>query len=161
MKNIKIFKKLNIIDLIAIIAVIIMATGVYVRFFGSPTKTVVQNTEFHYTFEVKNIREENLKGLKKSLNGNFYLNEKITGEMGSLIKIESRPATQALETADGNIVMAEIPERFDADLTFKITGKVNDRGYFTPTLQHISAGVEYKLKCKWSAIYGSVTNVWE
>jgi hypothetical protein len=57
--------------------------------------------------------------------------------------------------------MAEIPERFDADLTFKITGKVNDRGYFTPTLQHISAGVEYKLKCKWSAIYGSVTNVWE
>lgn len=154
------FWRPNIIDVAALIAVIIMAAGVYVRFFGAPTKTVVQSKDFFYVLEVKNIRQSNLDGLGKSIDGKFYLNEKITSEMGTLIKLESHPAVELMETADGSLILTEIPERFDAALTFKLTGRINDSGFFTPTLKHISAGVEYNVKCKWSAVFGKVLKVW-
>jgi hypothetical protein len=87
-KNGKLFGKISIVDLAVIAAVVILLAGIYVRFLGGPTKTVVQSSDFYYTLEVKNIRESNLRGLEKSLNGRFYLNEKITSEMGVLINIE-------------------------------------------------------------------------
>lgn len=157
----RLFGKISIVDLAVIAAIVIVTAGVYVRFFGGPTKTVVQSSDFYYTLQVKNIRESNLRGLEKSVNGRFYLNEKITSEMGTLTAIEPSPATGILEAADGRIVVADVPERYDAVLTFKITGRVNDRGYFTPTLEHISSGITYKIKGKWSAVTGTVLKVWE
>jgi hypothetical protein len=160
-KNGKLFGKISIVDLAVIAAVVILLAGIYVRFLGGPTKTVVQSSDFYYTLEVKNIRESNLRGLEKSLNGRFYLNEKITSEMGVLINIESSPAKRFLELTDGRTVDADLPERFDAILTFKLTGRVNDRGYFTPTLNHISSGISYNIKGKYSAVTGKVLKVWE
>ncbi|MCK9478144.1 MAG: DUF4330 domain-containing protein [Firmicutes bacterium] len=159
MSNKKPFGKFNVIDLAVVIAILIIAAGVYVRFFGSPTKTVVQSTDFFYTFEVKSIRESNLIGLEKSINGKIYLNEKITSDMGTLLKVESKPAVDLLETADGKQVLVNIPERFDAVLTIKLNGRINESGFFTPTLKHISAGIEYNIKSKWSAVFGKVLRV--
>ena len=102
-----------------------------------------------------------MRGLEKSLNGRFYLNEKITSEMGVLINIESSPAKRFLELTDGRTVDADLPERFDAILTFKLTGRVNDRGYFTPTLNHISSVISYNITGKDSAVTGKVLKVWE
>ena len=160
-KNGRIFGKISIVDLTVLVAVIILIAGIYVRFFGGPTKTVVQSSDFYYVLEVKNIRESNLHGLEKSLNGRFYLNEKITSEMGTLVDIQSSTAVSTMETADGKIVTTKVPERFDALLTFKLTGRINDRGYFTPSLNHISAGVQYNIKGKYSAVTGNILEVWE
>lgn len=160
-KNGKIFGKISIVDLAVIIAVVIAFAGVYVRFFGGPTKTVVENSRFYYSLEVKNIRESNLNGLEKSLNGNFYLNEKISGEMGRLIDIETSPSVNIIEKASGEVVSARVPDRYDAVLTFEMTGRVNDRGYFSPSLDHISAGIYYNIKGKWSAVTGKILSVWE
>ncbi len=160
-KNGKIFGKVSIIDVMVILAIIIASAGIYVRFFGGPSKTVVSSSKFYYTLKVENIRESNIDGLKKSINSNFYLNEKITGEMGRLIKVDVAPAVGFIEKANGEIVSANIPERFDAVLTFEMTGKVNESGYFSPSLEDISAGIEYKIKGKWSSVKGKVLSVWE
>ena len=160
-KNGKLFGKVSIVDLAAILAVLIAAAGIYVRFFGGPSKTVVQSSKFYYTVNVQNIRGENMEGLKKCVGGNFYLNEKITSEMGKLISADESPGTVDIEMSDGTLIVAEVPNRYNVLLTLEMTGKVNDVGYFSPSLERISAGVAYNLKGKWSAVNGIVQDVWE
>lgn len=160
-KNGRIFGKISIVDIAVALAVIIAVFGIYVRFFGGPSETVVHNTKFYYTMKVDNIRESNKDALYKSINGSFSLNEKVTGEMGKLIKVEEKPAYDNIETASGEIIKAPIPERYSLILTFEMEGMVNDRGYFSPSLEDISAGVKYNIKGKYSAVTGTVLNVWQ
>lgn len=157
--NGKLFGKISIVDLIVVLAVLIAMGGIYVRFYGGPTKTVVQNSTFYYTMSVKNIRASNRDALLKSIGGNFYLNEKITGDMGKLIDAETLPADTSLEKVTGEIITAKIPERYDMILTFEMNGKVNDRGYFSPSLEDISAGIAYNIKGKYSAVTGTIQSV--
>ena len=160
-KNGKLFGKISIVDALVVIAVIIVAAGVYVRFFGGPTKTVVQSSTFKYTALVRKVRESNVDALKKSIGGNTSLDEKITGDMGTLLSVEEFPATEFLKMADGSTAAATVPDRYDVLLTFEINGKVNEDGYFSSSLDHISAGVQYNLKTKWSTVTAIAQRVWQ
>lgn len=157
----KLFGKINIVDLIVILAVIIMAVGVYVRFFGGPTKTVVEDSTFYYSFKVKGIRGTALEAMKKNISGNFMLDEKVTGEMGKLIKVEEGTAYSEIKKNNGEIVYVEVPDRYDVVLTFEMRGKVNERGYFSPSLEDISSGINYNIIGKYVSVYGTVLSVWE
>lgn len=157
----KLFGKISIVDLIVILAVVVMAAGVYVRFFGGPAKTVVEDTTFYYTFKVKGIRGTSLEAMKKNIGGNFMLDEKVTGEMGKLIKVEEGPAYNEIKKTNGEIVYVEVPNRYDVVMTFEMKGKVNERGYFSPQLEDISAGINYNIIGKYVSVYGTVLSVWE
>ncbi|OQB13248.1 MAG: hypothetical protein BWY15_01878 [Firmicutes bacterium ADurb.Bin193] len=159
--NGRIFGKINIVDLIVIIAVIIALAGVYIRFFGGPAKTIAVDTRFYYTFKVSSIRESNLEALKKSIGKKFFLNERISGEMGRLLSVEASNAESVIEMANGELKKAGIPDRYDAILTFEMTGRVNDRGFFSPSLEDISAGIIYNIKGKYNALTGNVLRVWQ
>lgn len=159
--NGKLFGKVSIVDIFVVLAVIIAAGGIYVRFYGGPSKTIVQNSKFYYVIDVNNIRESNKDALIKNINGNFYLNEKITGEMGKLIKVDDGVAIAPVECADGNILMSEIPDRYNLKLTFEMVGKVNEKGYFSPSLEDISAGISYNIKGKYSEVSGTILEVWQ
>lgn len=158
--NGKIFGKVSVVDIAILLAVVIAVAGVYVRFFGRTTDTTVAGTDFYYTFLVENIRESNLEGLKKSVGSRFSLNEKITGDMGTLLEIKESTAIAEIVKNDGTVVRTEIDGRYDAVLTFKINGKYNENGYFSSSLEDISAGVTYSIISKWSAVGGEIQKVW-
>ena len=158
--NGKLFGKVSIVDIVVVLAVVILAVGVYVRFFGGPSDTVVKDSVFYYSFSVEGVRDASLAAMKKNIGGNFILNEKITGEMGKLIKVEEREARADIKKVNGELVYELVPNRYDVTMTFEITGKVNDRGYFSPSLEHISGGVFYNLKGKYVACYGTILSVW-
>ena len=160
-KNGKLFGKISIVDALAVFAVIIVALGIYVRFFGGPSKTVVQSSKFMYTALVKSIRASNVEALEKSIGGSVWLDEKITADLGRLVSVEKMPATTFAETADGMVVKSPVPDRYDAVITVEINGKVNENGYFSQSLEHISAGAQYNFKTKWSAVVGVIQKVWQ
>ncbi len=160
-KNGKLFGKVSIVDLVVVIAVLIAAAGIYVRFFSVPDRTSASDTKFHYTLLAKSIRENSADALEKSIGQPFQLFENGTGDMGKLIRVEKTAAQSMIELSDGSVAAAEIPERCDVLLTFEITGKVSEKGYFSSALEDVSAGVFYNIKGKWCAVYGKVQKVWQ
>jgi hypothetical protein len=64
-----------------------------------------------------------------------------------------------IEMADGSIVVAEVPGRYDITLKLRLTGKVNEQGYFTPQLKSIGVGAEIIFKSKWFSAEGDVISI--
>ena len=157
----KLFGKVSIIDITIIIMVIILCAGVYVRLTGTTGKAIAAGEDFYYTFKIDNIRKPAAEALQKSIGHRFSLNEKQQSEMGELLSAEVNQAYGIIEKADGTVVSAEIPERFDVILTLKLQGKVNTGGYFTPQLREINAGSAYVIKSKYCTAFGTVQKVWQ
>ena len=159
--NGKLFGKISIVDIAVILVIIIAIAGIYFKFFVKTNKTVVSNSDFYYCVEVKNIRPATAEALEKSRGLTLFLNEKISGEMGTLADLKFTPAVDNLEMENGEIVEAAIPEKFDAIVTIKVSGKINNKGYFTGQLKEINTGATYNLKSKWATIVGTATKVWQ
>jgi len=159
--NGKLFGKISIIDIAVILVIIIAIAGIYFKFFVKNNRVVVSNSDFYYSVEVKNFRLATAEALEKSKGLTFYLNEKISGEMGELIDLKITPAVETIEKDNGELVDAQVPEKFDAIATFKVNGKVNRKGYFTQQLKEINAGATYNLKSKWATITFKATRVWQ
>lgn len=159
--NGKLFGKISIVDIAVILVIIIAIAGIYFKFFVKTNKTVVSNSDFYYSVEVKNIRPVSAEALEKSKNLTVFLNEKISGEMGEIVDLKITPAVDTIEKENGELVEAVIPEKFDAIVTIKVNGKVNTKGYYTEQLKEISAGASYNLKTKWATISGNAIKVWQ
>lgn len=156
----KVFGKISIVD-IAVVAVILLAiVAGYLRFSGSNTAVVSNNTEFYYTITAKNIRETNKELLEQSIGTAFRLGGKANSSMGELVDVEVSDAEAIITKTDGEIVMAQIPEKYDVTLTLKVVGNVNDSGYFTPEAHEICAAKEYNITNIYCNLSGYVNKVW-
>ena len=156
----KVFGKVSIVD-IAVVAVILLAiVAGYLRFSGTNTATVSNNTEFYYTITAKNIRETNKNLLEQSIGTAFRLGGKGNSSMGELIDVESADAEASITKTNGEIVMAQIPEKYDVTLTLKVVGNVNENGYFTPEAHEICAAKEYNITNIYCNLTGFVNKVW-
>lgn len=156
----KIFGKVSIVD-VAVIAVILLAiVAGYLRFSGTNTAVVSNNTEFYYTITAKNIRETNKNLLEQSVGTAFRLGGKGNSSMGVLVDVETADAEAIITKTNGEIVMAQIPEKYDVTLTLKVVGNVNDSGYFTPEAHEICAAKEYNLTNIYCNLTGFVNKVW-
>ena len=153
--------RVNLIDALCVILVIILAAGVYVRFFRKTEKAAAKESEFYYSFQVIGIKQQAVSDLQKSKGLPFRLDEKITDDMGELITIEVSGNSAEITRTDGVVVSAAYPERYDAVLTFKIKGSVTEGGYYTRGLNRINAGSWATVRSKWTAVQGYFINVWE
>ncbi len=160
-KNGRLFGKISIVDIFVIVIAVIIALGVYVRFSGDKGKAVVSNDTFYYTFEVENIRRFSYDAIADSKGLHYYSIEKSEDDMGVLVDFDASQGTVMIEKTDGTAVSADVPGNYNMELTFKIDGKINDRGYYTSSMRGISAGGRYTIKSKYSTIEGIVSKVWK
>lgn len=157
----KLFGKISVVDVLVVLIIIICAVGVYMRLQGSAGRTAAENTEFIYTVEFKEMRPSTVAVLEHAIGTKFKLEEKgRADDMGTLISYEMSPARDYLTMANGMVVFAEMPERYDAVLTFKLSGKVNERGFFTPQLKAIGAGSTVMVSSKWFSGQGEILGVY-
>ncbi len=151
----------NPIDLICVVLIIVMAIGAYVRFFAPNTKTVGQTADFYYTLSIKGIKQQALELLERSVNAPFTLDEKITDDMGVLVSHNVRPSMIDYTYRDGTMTKAANPERYDATLTFRVSGSVSDNGFYTINKRALYAGSWYAVRSKWTVVWGQIQNVWQ
>lgn len=156
----KLFGKVSIVDVIVVAVVLLAIVAGYLRFSGTNTSVVSNNTEFYYTITAKNIRETNKNLLEKSVGTAFRLGGKGNSSMGELVSIDTADAQAIITKTDGEIVMADIPEKYDVTLTLKVVGNVNDNGYFTPEAHEICAAKEYNITNIYCNLTGFVNKVW-
>ena len=156
----KLFGKVSIVDIVIVLLIVAAIVGAYFRFHGKSSEVVANDAEFYYVIKINNIQASNKDMLLKSIGTPFELFGKVQSTMGELIDVKTENAVNSITKNDGTIVNAEIPERFDVTLQFKVLGKTNEYGYFTPEMHEISAGKEYNIKNKYCCVSGMIQKVW-
>jgi len=161
-KNGKLFGKISFIDILIVLAVIICAAGVYVRFIAQPDKVQVQTQSFTYKVLVRDIRDVTVEGLEQSIGTTFILNEKGRSDIiGTLVDVETKQYAEPFIKNDSTVVMAEKPLKYEALLTLELDGVVNDSGYYTTDLKSICVGANLSLMNKYISTSGRITEISE
>ncbi len=155
-KNGKIFGKINLIDLLVIIALIAAVFGIGLRFISKAAADAKNETSFRYVIKVEGIRDYSIEALQKK--GKLL---EITSEsdMGDIIEIKSEPQTRQHITDAGVAVEAEIPERYNAYITVDSKGKESDDKYFIGNEYELSVGTTMNVFTKYVNSSGRVTKV--
>lgn len=125
----KLFGKINIIDLAAIVIIIVSVAAICFKFGFSAHKNVGSaNDEITYVMKVKAIRDTSADALKIG----DQLTEKTTKKkIGEIIDKRVETAKEVVNKVDGTLTReVEIPGRYDVYITVKGNGIVNDTGYF-------------------------------
>lgn len=156
----KLFGKISIVDLLVIILILAAIVGGYFRFNGKNSEVVIEDTEFYYSISINKIMSYNKDKLLESVGTPFKLDEKVESTMGVLVDATAQPAYDYMTMDDGSVVLAEVPDRYDVLLTFKVNGKVNEFGYYTPEMFEICAGKENTIKNIYCNVIGYIQKVW-
>lgn len=152
----KLFGKISIIDILVIAVILVAALGVYTRFFKTNEKVAVSSETIEYNFVIKNVRQGTVDGLKKL--GPVY--DTTTKEyMGDIVSVSEKTAISEKALADGSVINAEIPDRFDVTLTIKTSGSSNNSGYYTQNNLLLCAGSKFVIGTKFVKTSGEVSLV--
>lgn len=152
--------RFNAIDYIIILAVCAAVFSAYWRFGSSQGQVVSSSETFQYVLEIKTIKQASVDFLEKAVGTEFVIDEKGRDDaMGKLVSYDVSGAKNYISMADGSVVYADIPDRFDALLTFEINGKINERGFFTDKLKTIGVDSDITLLSKWITVQGKVAKI--
>lgn len=155
-KNGKLFGKINIVDLLVILAVIVAVLGISARFITIAAENVRQKTQFSYVVEIDGIRiytvdALNKKGIVTDINGETVI--------GEITDVEYKPKTVQSIKSNGESVFAEVPEKYTALITVEAEGNESDDGYFVGNNIELSVGSNIAMTTKYVNSTGRVVSI--
>lgn len=155
-KDGKLFGKISIIDIIAIILIIIMIIGTAFLLSGHSEKVKTESEKFEFVYLVKNVRINTAKALEKK--GNMF--DKVSNEfIGEITDVKVEKGEYPLNMADGTIENGVPEDRYNVYLTVGVSGKVSDTGYYTSANKYIGAGTSIQIATKYAECEGKVFSV--
>lgn len=155
-KDGKIKGKFNIIDLLAIILVVAVAVGLVVRFKSTVTTAVKSDEGFVYTVKVTGVKNYTVEALEKK---GKVTDKKSEMDLGEITEVVAEPCTTEAERADGKIVNAEQPERYNVTVTIKTRGKEAENSYITADSNELSVGRNTDIYTKYVHTTGKIMSV--
>ncbi len=152
----KLFGKISIIDLLAVIALVVLIAGLVFRFSGNQAVTVETGRPMECVLRVEGIRQDTVNALEKG--GAVY--EIDTKEyIGEIVAVTQEPHTTLLEMANGERKRVEVEERYDALVTVSFTGNVSEEGYYTDSNRQMSVGGQLGMNAKFAQCWGNILEV--
>ena len=155
----KLFGKISIIDIVAVLLIAIAALGIYLRFFVGNEKVETSLSKIEYTMKVSEVRIGTVNALEKFMGPVTSASTK--EYMGDIIEVSSQPAERAFDTANGTLKVDAVPDRYNVYIKVLVDGSVNDRGFYTGTNQSISVGSSHTFTTKAAKTSGLVIDVHE
>jgi len=155
----KFFKKINIIDVLAVILIITCLVGAYFKFFGGTSEIILQgNKRIEYVVEVKGVRNYSVTALQR---GGVVSDSKTKKPIGEIISVKESPAIGDEQKADGTYVKAPIPDRYDVLVTIQTDGRISSTAYYTSTNTELCVGKEYFMNSTYGSLYCVIKEIRE
>ena len=154
----KIFGKVSIIDILAVVLVVVMAIGVYTRFFKAETKVKTNTSVIEYDMIVKGVRQGTVDAISK---GGPVYDVRTKEYMGEVVNSKFVAAPEGREKADGTIVNSNLPDKYDVTFTVRVEGNVNNSGFYTSGNQMLCAGSKYVINTKFARTTAKIINIRE
>jgi hypothetical protein len=156
-KDGKLFGKISIVDIAAVLLIAALAIGIGLRFTGGSGTELSQQNTYECVVKVKTVRDYTVNALKKG--GEVY--DKTTKEyIGTIVNVTSEPASDHMQMADGTHSMAPAENRHHAYVTIAFQGRESADGYFTSANQQIGTGGTLVMNAKWAECEGTVIDVY-
>lgn len=123
----RLFGKISIIDICALLALLALLAGAYYKFFMvDPQHTAANFDTIEYKVLMKEVRQQSIDAVE--IGAEVY-DVRTDSYMGKVINKEIAPSPAMVTKADGTIVMAEKPERFDVLVTITVPGVETQFGF--------------------------------
>ncbi len=155
-KNGRLFGKISIIDLLAILAVLVAAIGIGARFFTPASDNVREKVQLSYVVEIKDVRMYSIYALN---NKGVVTDSKSGAVIGEITDVEYEPFTTHEVRSDGEAVLAEVPDKFVAYVSIKSEASETDNGYFVGDNIELSVGSSVSLATKYVNSNGKVKSI--
>jgi len=154
----KFFKKINIIDVLVVLLIVICVFGAYYKYFAKGGIILLGNKKIEYTFEVKGVRDYSVIAFKK---GGVVSDPKTKKPVGEIVDVASSPAIGEDQLTDGTYVQAPIPDRFDTLITIETEGRVSNTAYYNSGNSELCVGKYYLFNSEYGSLYGVTREIKE
>lgn len=123
----RLFGKISIVDIGVLLLIAVLIGGVYYKFFMvDKDQNAAKFDTIEYKVLVEEVRQQSVDAME--IGADIY-DAKTDSPMGRIEDIEVLPATGQLTKADGTVVIAEKPERFNVLITIKVPGIETKYGF--------------------------------
>lgn len=154
-KDGKIFGKINIIDLLAVLILIVALVGIGIRFTSSASKNVTDKTEFSYEVEIDDVRIYTVNALNKK----GIATDKQGNVIGEITNIEYDIKKEQKVLSNGETVMVNVPDKYTAQIILKASGKESEDAYFVGENTELSVGSTIHMYTKYANCSGKIKSV--
>lgn len=152
----RIFGKVSIIDLFAVVFALAMVFAFYLRFFSGETTSIRESDADTFTYVVKidSVRQWTVDG--------FHEGEKLWDSdndtlLGTIRSIEVKPAESEVYLVDGTSAVVTKDNRFDVYLTVDADGLISENGrYFASRTYELGANTPIYFYTKYCEVSGTV-----
>lgn len=153
----KLFGRLNIIDFIAIVVLFLLITGVGYKYVFTGVKSITDNPDLlQYTVSITDVRSFTAEALE--INDKIY-DSKTDTYMGKIIGKEVKPYKDYIIKTDGNVVLAEKPQRLEVLLTLEVPGVENAYGFLASGKRDINRQSTLQLESYIITVQSKVVDV--
>ncbi len=152
----RLFGKINIIDLLIVLLIIVIAGGAYQVFLGGKSKQVIETSKVIYEFEITNINMDFID----AINPGDPIRDNVRGnELGTVVGKASRNATMLNEDIiNGKYVIADVPDMYDVIITIEGQANITPANIIIGGAE-IKVGKKFSIKGKGYANQGFVTKI--
>ncbi len=151
-KNGKLFGKINIVDILAVILIAVLGVGIGVRFTGEPTQNIDNHQTFEYVVGIADVRAYTVEALEKM--GDVY-KAKTSDKAGTITKVEATPHIRQVLKTDGTVVDVEVPGKYEVLITIETEGRIGEMLYLDAANREIYRGGNIDWYTKWVQISSS------
>lgn len=155
-KNGKIGGKVSIIDILAVIVILVAVIGIAFRFVSSPSKSARQRVKLSYVVEINGVREYTVNAINKK---GTVIDAKQKCLIGEITEVSSKQQTMEQFDSKGNVVYAEVPNKYSVEVTILSDGKESDSGYFVGNDTVLSVGSDISIATKYVNSSGKVKKI--
>jgi len=149
--------KFHWLDICVVILVVALAVGAYYKFHVlDKTSTSVTMEPITYTVQVKKVRAF----VKNNVKEGDLLFDKISGNaIGTIVKMETTQAKEAVALTDGTYKMGEVENRLDVFFTVEAQGNKTDTSVFVNKTYELVAGSDRKFMTKYFECNGKIEEI--
>ncbi len=152
----RLFGKINIVDLLIVLLVLLTAGGVYFVFFGGSDKQVVETSKVIYDFEITNVNKDFVDAITP---GDPIRDSTRGNELGKVVSKASRKATMLNEDLiNGRYIIAEVPDAYDVVITIEAQANITPANIIVGGAE-VKVGKKFFIKGKGYANQGFVTKM--
>lgn len=156
MKNGKVFGKINIIDFLVVLVIVVVIAGIGYRLFSSKGNEATDIKQFEFVVRVEGVRDMTIDALEKK--GKVYAS-KNNIEIGEITDVKVEPFMQSTVSFEGKRSFIEVPEYYTAYITISSEGTISNGQHYDNDKTAIDSGRGYVISSRHVATHGEIVSI--
>jgi len=153
----RLFGKINVLDLVIVLIVILLCVGTYLKFFALNNTSVTQNMiPIQFDIKIQGSRQFLADSLRE---GDEIFDRTSGNSLGTIAKVEEKPAKQYIQLLDATLVERDIPDRFDVTITVDAQGVERDGAYLVNRSYELMMGTSRNFRTKYTNASGKIVRI--